>query len=141
MKLHSGENIGGVARFEFCHIEDIISVNPFRFKNGKWWEIIEHLPQSGQLKDDEQETDQGITYTYAGTFKRHFPSKKDELLFSRYIGECSIIRITDLNGMKRVIGTLDTPVLISRAGDRGAKPSDMAGNEYKYSVTQIERAF
>jgi len=141
MKLHNGENIGGISRFEFCHIDDLISVNPLRFKNGKWWEIIQHLPQSGQFKDDEQETDQGITYTYAGTFKRHFPSKKDELFFSRYIGECSIIRVTDLNGIKRIIGTLETPVLISRSSDRGAKPSDMAGNEFKYSVTQIERAF
>lgn len=140
MKLHSGENIGGVSRYEICHINDLISVNPLRFKNGKWWQIIEHLPQSGQFKDDEQETDHGITYTYAGTFKRHFPSKKDEINFSRFIGQCSIMRITDLNGNKRIIGTLDTPVLISRSGDRGAKPSDMAGNEFKFSVTQIDRA-
>lgn len=140
MKLHDGENIGGVSKFEICLVTDLISLKPFLFKPGKHWYTVEHVPQSGSLKDDEVDTENGTTYTYAGTFKRQFPSKKDELFFESYIGSRSIMKITDLNGIQIIIGTQDTPVLLSRSGDRGVKPSDMAHHEFKYSVTQSDRA-
>lgn len=140
MKLHDGDNIGGVSKFEICLVSDLISLQPILFKPGKHWYTVEHIPQTASFKDDEAETDNGITYTYAGTFKRQFPSKKDEQFFEAYIGPRSIMRITDLNGMRTIIGNVDTPVVLTRSGERGVKPSDMAHHEFKYSVTQSDRA-
>lgn len=140
MILHSGDNVGGVAQYELCHVDDLVSFYPVRFKPGRYWQCVRHVPETGTLADEELDTDNGVTYSYSGSFKRQYPSERDELDMSRYMGKCTIWRITDMNRRIYLLGTPENPVSLSRSGNRGARPSDMAHNEFKFSVVQVDRA-
>lgn len=140
--LHTGENIGGILEIGICHVDDIeSSEDSILFKTNKWWTIVEFIPKTATFIDDESDTDHGILFTYSGVFKRQFPSKSDEIIFSRFIGQCVVMRIVDLNGQSRIIGSKQYPVSLFRKGDRGSKPNDLAHHEFRYNVSQPKRAF
>jgi len=139
--LHTGENIGGILEVAVCHIDELeSSIGSLCFKPNKWWTVVEVIPNTATFNDEEVDTENGILYTYSGGFKRQYPSKSDELIFSRFIGQCSVVRIVDMNGQCRIIGSKECPVSISRIGNRGAKPNDLSHHEFKFNVSQANRA-
>ncbi|MGJ1295544.1 hypothetical protein ACR777_15160 [Sphingobacterium spiritivorum] len=134
--LHQDDNIGGLLSVEIAHVTDFSGFNPVVFKPGKNFQKVDILPLSGSLKDDEEFSNSGTAYTYAGIFKIHHPTAILENAIRPYIGLCSVLKLTDLNGRIRIVGSPACPVLLKRTGDSGLKPSDMAHNEFKFSVTQ-----
>jgi|SRR5690606_14363607 len=138
--LHEGDNIGGIRRIQIALITDFKSFAPIQFKPGKNWQEIEIYPDSGLLKSDAQHGDNGKYYTYAGSFKIHHPSRKDENSIDRFIGPVSVMRITDHNKYAQVIGTPDEPVTLARSSDTGTKLTDLAHNAFTFTVSQLYKA-
>lgn len=135
-ELHEGDNIGGISKFEIAHVTDFLSFNPISFRQGKGFVEIPHVPSSGSLKDEEQTGKSGTSFSYSGALVVHAPTKAVEQLLRKFMGNASVCRITDLNGVVLVIGSPDCPVSVSRTGNRGRKPSDMAHNEIRFAVEQ-----
>lgn len=135
-ELHEGDNIGGIARIEIAHVTDFLGFNPIVFKPTKAFAELPFVPGSGMLKDEENDTKNGAQYSYAGLFAVQRPTSSTENILRPYIGQASVLRITDLNGEVLIIGSPACPVELSRETDRGRKPSDMSKMEIRFSVTQ-----
>lgn len=140
--MHIGHNIGGIKEVAIAHIDDLEHrLDAIVFKPNKWWTVVDFLPYTASLIDEEVDTDHGILYNYSGAFKRKFPSRLEEGIFSKFLGQCVVIRVIDMNDECRIIGHKECPVKLERTGNRGTKPSDLAHHEFKYSVSQYTRAF
>lgn len=139
--LHTGENIGGILEISICHIDDLEdSRTSIIFKPNRWWIVISTIPNTASLVDDEIDTDHGILFNYSGGFRRQYPSRSDELIFEKFLGQCCVVRVIDNNGICRILGRKDLPVSLTRTGNRGAKPSDLSYHEFKFSISQPFRA-
>ena len=136
-ELYEGDNIGGILRVQIALISDLESFAPVIFKPGKSWREIEIYPDSGLFKSDVQHVDNGRFYTYAGSFKIHFPNRSDENKLDAYVGPLSIMRITDFNRYTQVIGSPGEPVLFGRSFESGTKLTDLAHNSFVFSVSQL----
>lgn len=139
-EFHEGDNIGGVLSFEIAHVNELISSDPIRFKPGKIWRSINFHPNSGIFKEEENESEHGLFYSYAGSFKIHRKSRETDSLLRYYLGTSSLIRITDQNGLVQVIGGIDFPVTLTKSSDTGSNPTDMNQVNYSFSVSQIQKA-
>ncbi len=139
-EFHEGDNIGGIYSFEIAHVTDLFSSNPIVFKAGKTWRSINFHPTSGLFKEDESETENGMFYSYAGSFKIHRKSKQTDKDLQHYLGTCSVIKVTDQNGLSQVIGGIDFPVTMTKSSDTGSNPTDMNQMNYSFSVSQIQKA-
>lgn len=139
-ELNDGDNIGGLADIEVALANDFESFNPVSFKSGKYWKGIDFHPMSGLLKEDLQDSDHGIFYSYAGSFKIPKRDKKTELILDRFVGQLSVWRITDLNGLTIVIGSPSMPVTLTRSSDTGSSPAEMNHSAYSFIVSQPYRA-
>lgn len=138
--LNEGDNIGGLAQIDVAHVWDLESYEPIRFKPGMCWLEIEFHPMSGLMKEDVQDSDHGVYYSYAGSFKIPKSDRKTECALDRFIGQVSIFRVMDLNGKTLVIGGPDMPVLFTRSSDTGSSPVDMNHASYSFIVSQPNRA-
>lgn len=138
--FHEEDNIGGLASIEIAHTSKIQSFNPLVFKPGAYWQAVEFHPTSGLLKDEVNDSDHGTYYTYAGTFKIHKKTKDLEKHIDPFLGQCIIMRITDMNGYSLVIGGPEYPVQLFRSSESGSMPADMNHYAFSFSVNQPNRA-
>lgn len=137
---YEGDNIGGIAKLEIAHVQDFKSFNPVSFHPNKFWKEITFHPNSGLLKDEVNDSDHGQYYSYAASVKITHRDKELEQIIDRLIGQCSVIRVTDMNGYRQVIGSPEAAVLITRSGDTGSAPTDVNQYILNFTVSQPERA-
>ncbi|MFD2741953.1 MULTISPECIES: hypothetical protein [Sphingobacterium] len=136
-ELHQGDNIGGIAKVQIAHITDFKSFNPVSFHPNKGWQEIAFIPSSGTMKGEEKDSDNGVYHHYEGLFEIQYQSNVVSFKLRTYIGKVSVLKITDLNGRSRVIGTPEEPVTVSRSSDTGSAPKDMNHNVVTFSVDQL----
>lgn len=136
-QIHEGDNIGGILKVQIALLSELESFAPIVFKSGKSWKEIEIYPESGMFKSDVPHGDNGKYYSYAGSFKIHFPNRKDENAFDKFIGPVNVMRITDLNRYVQVIGSPEEPVTFSRTYESGSKVTDLSHNSFTFSVSQL----
>ena len=135
--LHQGDNIGGIAKVQIAHITDFESFNPVSFRSNKGWHEIPFLPGTGSLKSEEKDDGNGKYYHYEGSFEIHHQSNVVSLKLRPYTGQVSILKITDLNGRSRVIGTPTESVTVSRSSNTGSAAKDMNHNLITFTVDQL----
>lgn len=135
--LWNGDNIGGVAKIELAFVTDFAGFRPVVFKHGVDWRKIDFLPGTALVSEDIQDTEHGLMYSYAGVFKIHRLSVLESREISRYFGQKTVFKITDLNGIEMIIGSPISPCEFLQKGSTGSKPTDMNHKEYTVSVSQM----
>lgn len=139
-ELFTGDNIGGLSMIEIAHVNDVKEFPPLKFKPNCFWRGIDFHPISGLMKEEINETDNGMTYSYAGAFKIHNKKANIDSFLDRFLGQVSILKITDMNGFCQVIGSNNYPVQLIRSSDTGSSPTDMNHYNYSFSITQPKKA-
>lgn len=138
--FHEGDNIGTLAVVEIAHQEDFLNFDPPLFREGRDWKQIEFLDESGSLSVSHDEDDNGIVFGYSGKFSIKRPTDEEENAMLPYIGQKSIMRLTDHNGRVRIIGLQDCPVTIKMSGSTGTKYTGAPSNDYSFAVDQHKKA-
>ena len=137
MKHYEGDNIGGLAKIRIAFHTDFESFNPEVFKAGKDWLDIPFKEESGQLQPSADDSDNGIVYNYSGKFFIHRLRPEIENELNTYLGQVSVIEITDLNDEVYIIGAPGMPVTLQLGGDTGAKYTSENGAGYQFDIDQM----
>jgi len=130
-----GGNIGGIRECYATLYYLLTSLNPITFRAGFGWDEMEFLPESASIKDTATRTENGIEYNYTVVFTFNKQSYNMYHAFAQYIGTVGILKVTDNNGLTRLLGTLKNRVTIKTEGDTGDAAT--AVNDYKITATWL----
>jgi len=115
---HTGQNIGGVSLVEFAFPNEISSFEVFpgyiaqvNIPKPNTWKNLYTTPHSFSGSGSSESTPAGILYTY--DFKFRCPKDRSDLIEAFHLMQTTdvILRITDANGLRRIYGTRDNPVV------------------------------
>lgn len=137
---YEGDVIGGIAKLEIAYHWDFTQFYPAVFAAGKDWKEIEALPETGELKYKAEETEHGPLYSYSGSFSVLKLSESVETAILPYIGESSILRITDNNGRIFIVGLPGAPVSLALSAGTGRKYTSQNSFDFDFSVEQVRPA-
>jgi len=118
---HTGINIGGLNPVSWIFKEDVAGftyndttlyccVTP---KIGKSWNSLYGTPETIQLESEQQDTPGGMKFLYK--LKILVPKDREavESELFRMTGRCLIIKLTDKNGVIRLLGTMESPMKLT----------------------------
>lgn len=136
MQHFEGNNIGSIAKLEIAFHTDFSSFNPAVLQNGKQWFNILFKEESGFLKINVEETENGLVYSYSGAFFIHRirPEVVNEV--NPYLGQLTVMRITDINGEVYIIGAPGVPVTLTLDAQTGEKYTAENGSNYTFATQQ-----
>ncbi|WP_316743404.1 hypothetical protein [Pedobacter antarcticus] len=140
MQEHQGNNIGSIAAFEITHQLDLIGFNPVTFIPGLSWTKVPFREQGGRIKEVIEETENGMLCTYTGSII--LPCMRDDvdLVMDKYLGQKSVVRITDMNGRIYIIGAPGLPVEIGSTGDTGENFTNENAKQFEFKIAQPFKA-
>jgi hypothetical protein len=140
MEFFEGDNIGGLSNIEIIEHFNVRSLVPVELVEGKVFTEVPFKNESGQFKIKEEDTDNGTVYAYSGRFFLHSMRNEVDSGMAKFIGQVSVMRLTDMNGRKYIIGAPGKPVTISKNGDTGQRYTNENGTEFSFQVAQMESA-
>ena len=115
---HTGQNIGGISLVEFAFPHEISAFEVYpgyivrvTIPKPNAWKNLYATPHSFSGSGASETTPAGTLYTY--DFKFRCPKDRSDLIeaFHRMQASGVILRITDANGLRRIYGTGDNPVV------------------------------
>jgi len=136
MEHYQGDNIGSIAKFEITNHYSLSGFNPLTFSPGGSWMSVPFKEQSGELRETTENTENGPLYTYTGSI--FLANQRDEvdLIMRTYLGQRSVIRITDMNGRVYIIGSPVLPVTLTSSGETSKTYTGENGKEFQFKVEQ-----
>ena len=136
MEFFEGNNIGGLSSIEIIEHFNIRSLKPLNLVAGKDWTLIPFKDESGQMVIRTADTDNGPVYTYSGRFFIHNMRDEVDQAMENFIGQKSIMRITDMNGRSYLIGAPGKPVTLLPNGDTGQRYVNENGMDFNFNIEQ-----
>ena len=140
MNYYEGDNIGSLLKVEAAYHTDFSGFNPLSFYTGKSWLEIPFKEQTSALFLKVADTANGLVYGYSGKFFiHHLSDEVDDTLYP-YLGQISVLRLTDMNNRVYIIGSPGLPVTMETSTGTGDKYTSENGQEFSFKVDMINRA-
>ncbi|HEY0177044.1 MAG TPA: hypothetical protein VGC08_11745 [Pedobacter sp.] len=140
MQHHEGDNIGSIAKFEIIYNSWVSSLGPVTLNPGRAWLAVPFKEQTGQMKVDTEDNVNGTVYNYSGSIYLHNMRDEVDQAMNPFLGQVSMIRVTDMNGRIYIIGAPDFPVTVTSSGDTGKTYVSENGKEYQFKIEQTFEA-
>lgn len=131
-----GDIIGSIYKMEAAHHTDLTGFAPVEFLAGKGWQQIPFAEENGELRLAVQETDNGLVYAYSGTVAIQRLRPEVQLALLPYLGQGSVLRITDMNDQVYIIGAPGLPVNLQLDGSTGQQFTGRNGYTLSFSISQ-----
>ena len=138
MDYYEGDNIGSLKTIEIIRHDWPIAWHPVALPEAVEWINIPLKEESGIMTIKTEETDNGVIYTYAGSFFiAHLRDEVDQVLMPFCGKSESILRLTDMNDRVYIVGMPDCPAKINLSATTGQKYVNENGTAFNFSVEQI----
>lgn len=136
MNYYEGDNIGGIAKIRIAFHHDFESFNPAVLKVGKEWLEIPFDEEKANLQLGTDEPDNGTVFGFNGKFSLHRlrPEVNDAL--RKFLGQFSVLEITDMNAEVYIIGAPGVPVTLKLSGTTGTNYTNENGATYSFETEQ-----
>lgn len=132
----SGENLGGLIRFNFAVVSDILTIEEavdskiskvIKMKPGTRWYSGYATLGTMSFTEPTEETNAGPIYKRS--FNAFCPKDDEEKtdLFARMRNEKFILDITDSNCLRKIIGSINEPLSFKSTLNKKANMPELAG--------------
>lgn len=135
VNMEEGENLGSLRLVSLAMKYWLDSVNPVSFKISYDWEAMDFVPETAFVKEVSKDTENGTEYSYQVSFLFNRQNAAMYTTMRKYIEGRGVIDCTDNNGLRRIIGTPESPVTFNYDADTGQGYSSL--NYYKISATWV----
>lgn len=139
---HNDDNLGGIYAFKYIPISEVASLpaaidgkvfEPLLTKDsGRWYEFYATPGTLGfsELKETSPHGDY-----YKAKFSGFVPKDRSDLIdaFSKMRNNKFIIDYTDYNGVRKIIGTIDEPLLFKESLDTGVNVPNRNGTSFEFT--------
>lgn len=135
-------NIGGIIQCEILNVDDIVIFAVFnqnaeiKTKETANWQLLPISQKNTSVSAQPSTDDAGTLYEHKFSTIIPKPAQEDIIRYRSLCLSGCIIRYTDSNGNKRVLGTKDYPLTGTLAEVPGQTASELAG--YKLTLQASE---
>lgn len=145
-----GNNLGGVLTFNFIPVDDVSSfpnlvnnkiVSPITLKTGAMWFKGYSTLEKTKFQEPDDDTPAGTIFKKA--FTGFYPKDTEEIniLFNQMRNRKFIVDYTDMNHVRKIIGTISEGLKFSSTLNTGEKVADLAGHSFKFYGDGTAKAF
>lgn len=139
--LPDGSNLGGILAFNFVPVDDVSSfpevvngkiIKPLTLNaDGQWFCGYSTLEKTKYTEPDE---DSPAGKVFKKVFSGFYPKDTEEMaiLFNKMRNRKFIIDYTDMNHIRKIVGTVEEGLKFSSSFSTGEKVVDLAGHSFRF---------
>jgi hypothetical protein len=140
IKLNEEINIGSIQKLELVMHNQLSDYAPVVLNAGVAWLEIELLPDNASLLLTAEDTENGMLFTYRVNAAHTVLRDEVEDLLNPFLGQRSIVRVTDMNDRVYILGMPGTPCAFTYNGNTGNNPTEQNGYAINIQVAQPFKA-